>query len=146
MKWQIFSIGKPSLAYAKLGIEEYSKRLRRYTRVEFSQSREAGSAKNSRYLLDASEGAFRIALDERGESLGTLDLVKEAKLWQNSGRKKIAWLIGGADGHSDELREKADRVWSLSSFTMQHELAQLVLLEQIYRVHTILRGEPYHRE
>ena len=58
---------------------------------------------------------------------------------------KIALLIGGADGHSDELRDKADQIWSLSGFTMQHELAQVVLLEQIYRVHTILKGEPYHR-
>ena len=145
MKWQIFSIGKPSLNFAKLGIEEYSKRLRRYTKVEFSQNREGGSGKNSRFLLDASEGAFRVALDERGDCLSTLQLVEEVELWQNTGRKKIALLIGGADGHTDELREKVDQVWSLSRFTLQHELAQLVLLEQIYRVHTILKGEPYHR-
>ena len=60
--------------------------------------------------------------------------------------KKVAFLIGGADGHPPELRERCDEIWSLSRMTMQHELALVVLLEQLYRVFTIKRGEPYHRE
>lgn len=146
MKWQIFSIGKPSLDYAKRGVDEYTKRLRRYTRLEMSQQKEAGREKNSRYLLSASEGAVRIVLDERGDTLTTADFAGEVKKWQNSGQKKIALLIGGADGHSEEVRASADLVLALSSFTLQHELALVVLLEQIYRVHTLLKGEPYHRE
>jgi 23S rRNA (pseudouridine1915-N3)-methyltransferase len=59
--------------------------------------------------------------------------------------KRVALLIGGADGHSPVLRGAADHVLSLSAFTLQHELALVVLLEQIYRVHTLLKGEPYHR-
>jgi 23S rRNA (pseudouridine1915-N3)-methyltransferase len=59
--------------------------------------------------------------------------------------KKVAILIGGADGHTPELRRSADHVIALSGFTLQHELALVVLLEQIYRVHTVLRREPYHR-
>ena len=62
-----------------------------------------------------------------------------------SGVKRVALLIGGADGHSPVLREKADHVVAMSGFTLQHELALVVLLEQIYRVHTVLKGEPYHR-
>jgi 23S rRNA (pseudouridine1915-N3)-methyltransferase len=54
-------------------------------------------------------------------------------------------LIGGADGHSQVLRGKSDHVVAMSGFTLQHELALVVLLEQIYRVHTVLKGEPYHR-
>ena len=60
--------------------------------------------------------------------------------------KKLTFLIGGADGHPPELRERCDETWSLSKLTMQHELALVVLLEQLYRVFTIKRGEPYHRE
>lgn len=146
MKWQIFSIGKPSLDYAKRGIDEYTKRLRRYTKLEMHQQKEAGQEKNSRYLLNASEKAYRIVLDERGDSLTTADLAKRVQTWQNTGQKNVALLIGGADGHTDELRKSADLVISLSGFTLQHELAMVVLLEQIYRVHTFLKGEPYHRE
>jgi len=145
MKWQIFSIGKPSLDYAKRGVEEYTKRLRRYTKIEMIQTRESGREKNSRYLIDSSKDSIRIALDERGKSLTTVEFSQMVTQWQNSGQKKFSFLIGGADGHTEEVRETADHVWSLSSFTLQHELALVVLLEQIYRVHTFLKGEPYHR-
>ncbi|MDF1811295.1 MAG: 23S rRNA (pseudouridine(1915)-N(3))-methyltransferase RlmH [Verrucomicrobiales bacterium] len=146
MKWQIISIGKPSLDYAKSGIAEYTKRLRRYTKLEMIQQKEAGQEKNSRFLLDASEGAFRIVLDERGKAPSTREFATDVETWQNNGMKKIALLIGGADGHNQQVRDAADLIWSLSGFTLQHELALVVLLEQIYRVHTVLKGEPYHRD
>ena len=59
--------------------------------------------------------------------------------------KNVSFLIGGSDGHSSELRNCCDEIWSLSAMTMQHELALVVLLEQLYRAYTIKRGEPYHR-
>ena len=62
------------------------------------------------------------------------------------GCKKVAILIGGANGHSPELKEMVKESWSLSHMTLQHELALLVLVEQIYRAYSILRGDPYHRE
>ena len=120
--------------------------FRRYTKLEMNQQKEAGRDKNSQYLLNASEGAFRIVLDERGERLTTSAFVGKVQTWQNSGQKKVALLIGGADGHSEQVRDSADLILSLSGFTLQHELALVVLLEQIYRVHTVLKGEPYHRE
>ena len=146
MKWQIFSIGKPSLSYAKQGIAEYQKRLRRYSPVEISHGKEAGKEKNSQHLLNASEGYLRIALDERGDLLTTREIADQVSDWQMDGVKKVGLIIGGADGHSEELRAQADHVWSLSKMTLQHELALVVLLEQIYRVHTLLKGEPYHRD
>jgi len=147
MKWKILTIGKPSLAYAKSGVAEYLKRLQRYSQLKIrSVAKESGQEKNSRALLDASEGCLRIVMDERGKSLSTKEFAKKIQDWQMNGSvKNIAVLIGGADGHSKEVREKADVLLSLSSLTLQHELALLVLLEQIYRVHTILKGEPYHR-
>jgi 23S rRNA (pseudouridine1915-N3)-methyltransferase len=146
MKWQILAIGKPSLRYAKAGVEEYQKRLTRYTTLELQTDwKDAGQVKNSETLLAASEGAVRIVLDERGETWTTADLVSRVEGWQMNAVKKVAILIGGADGHTPELRRSADHVIALSGFTLQHELALVVLLEQIYRVHTVLRGEPYHR-
>jgi 23S rRNA (pseudouridine1915-N3)-methyltransferase len=63
----------------------------------------------------------------------------------NPGIKTISLLIGASDGHTKDLRSQADEVWSLSPLTLQHELALVVLLEQLYRAYTIKRGEPYHR-
>jgi len=146
MKWQILAIGKPSLSYAKAGVEEYRKRLVRYVPVELlTDWKDAGSEKNSETLLAASEGAVRIALDERGEPWTTGQLTDRVKDWQMNGVKRVSILIGGADGHSPALRKASDHIVALSGFTLQHELALVVLLEQIYRVHTILKGEPYHR-
>ncbi len=146
MKWQILAIGKPSLAYAKAGVEEYRRRLVRYAPVELvTDWKDAGPAKNSEILLAASEGAVRIALDERGEAWTTAGLADRVRNWQLDGVKRVAVLIGGADGHTPALRKAADHVVALSGLTLQHELALVVLLEQIYRVHTVLKGEPYHR-
>ncbi|NLT70302.1 MAG: 23S rRNA (pseudouridine(1915)-N(3))-methyltransferase RlmH [Verrucomicrobiaceae bacterium] len=146
MKWQILAIGKPSLAYAKAGVAEYRKRLGRYVGVELRTDwKDTGPEKNSEALFAASEGSVRLVLDERGESWTTADLISRVEGWQMDGVKRVAILIGGADGHTEELRRSADHVIALSGFTLQHELALVVLLEQIYRVHTVLRGEPYHR-
>ncbi|MEX2579915.1 MAG: 23S rRNA (pseudouridine(1915)-N(3))-methyltransferase RlmH [Verrucomicrobiales bacterium] len=146
MKWQIAAIGKPSLRYAKSGVDEYLKRLRRYAPVELHDGwKDAGREKNSEQLERFSEGAVRVVLDERGDRWTTADLAKQVETWQLGGVKRVAVLIGGADGHTEELRGRADHVVALSGFTLQHELALVLLLEQIYRVHTILKGEPYHR-
>ncbi len=146
MKWEIIAIGKPSLRYAKLGIEEYEKRLRRYTDLTLrTDAKDRGREKNSAHLLERSEGSLRIVLDERGESWTTAEFAKRLEDWQMQGIRQASCLIGGADGHDESLRRQADHVLALSPLTLQHELALVVLLEQLYRVHTILRGEPYHR-
>ncbi len=147
MKWQIAAVGKPSLAYAKHGVAEYRKRLRRYATVSIDLiQRDGGKEKNGQQLLQMSEGSLRVVLDERGKSWTTGEFVERVEGWQMDGVKRVSILIGGADGHSDETRAAADHVISMSGFTLQHELALLVLMEQIYRVHTVMKGEPYHRE
>lgn len=139
MRWKICHVGKPALGYAKSGAEEYLKRLKRSATVEVVVARdEAG-------LLKASEGGLRIALDERGEAISTPAWVERIDAWEMDGVKTVSLLIGGADGHSPELRAACDEVWSLSALTLQHELALVVLLEGLYRCYTIKRGEPYHR-
>lgn len=84
-------------------------------------------------------------MDERGACPTTTELLTLYNKWEMRGVKKVCFLIGASDGHTQELRDQADYVLSLSSLTLQHELALVVLLEQVYRLATIKRGEPYHR-
>ena len=146
MNWKIFAAGKPALAYAKSGIAEYLKRLKRGAKVELVYLKAGDSESVSRDLLARSEGTFRIALDERGRDWTTSNLVERINDWEmDPGIKTISLLIGASDGHTKELRSKSNAVWALSPLTLQHELALVVLLEQIYRAYSIKRGEPYHR-
>lgn len=145
MKWTLYAIGKPALGYAKAGVAEYEKRLSRHGGVEIVTFRESGPAENSRRLLEASEGSLRLVLDERGDLLSTASLASRVAAWELDRVKRVAVLIGGADGHLDCVRESADLVLALSRLTLQHELALVVFLEQLYRVGTVQRGEPYHR-
>lgn len=147
MKWKVLVIGKPALAYARTGITDYLSRLKHYTSAEVQYLKDAGSVEgNAKRLLEGSEGCLRLVLDERGKSLTTAQLVDWVKGQTMDGTvKQVAVLIGGADGHAEETRKKADVLLNLSKLTLQHELALLVFLEQIYRVHTVMRGEPYHR-
>ncbi|MEM1441937.1 MAG: 23S rRNA (pseudouridine(1915)-N(3))-methyltransferase RlmH [Verrucomicrobiota bacterium] len=146
MKWQIAYVGKPSLSYAKTGVAEYEKRLKRYGTITLdSIPRDLGQEKNGEQLRQLTDGSLRLVLDERGKTWTTAELATRVEDWQMQGVKRVSLLIGGADGHSEATRKAADHVVSLSGFTLQHELALLVLMEQIYRVHSILRGEPYHR-
>jgi 23S rRNA (pseudouridine1915-N3)-methyltransferase len=97
-------------------------------------------------MLDATAGSLRVLLDERGKHQRSLELAGWIKARELEGCKHVSLLIGGANGHSAELREAVRERWTLSAMTLQHELALVVLLEQIYRAYSILRGEPYHRE
>ena len=100
----------------------------------------------TRRLLEASRGCLRLAMDERGANWSTREWESHFRSWQLRAVKRVALLIGAADGHTPELREACDAVISLGRHTMQHELALVVLLEQVYRVHTLLAGSPYHRD
>lgn len=105
------------------------------------------SAVVSQRLLERSDGCHRIALDERGEIPTTRAFA--ATLGQLAMRgevKTVAFLIGAADGHTPELRAACNGLLAVSRMTLQHELALLVLLEQLYRVACIKTGSPYHRD
>ena len=85
------------------------------------------------------------ALDERGKELSSEELAASLKQAMNGGEQGIALIIGGADGLPRDLVARADFVWSLGRLTLPHRLARLIVLEQLYRALSILRGEPYHR-
>ena len=86
-----------------------------------------------------------VALDERGKALSSRDFAAWIARQQQQGRD-LAFAIGGDEGLSDEVRTRAGLVLSLSAMTLPHRLARLVLMEQLYRAFSILRGEPYHRD
>jgi len=133
----------------------YERRLSRYTRVETCSVKETRDRNpemvrrsESEALLRVAErvgGARRVVLDERGIQPTSVELADRIAIDRD--RSTSAWVvcIGGAFGHSDAFRDTADWTWSLSSLTLPHELALVVAIEQLYRAHTILRGEPYHK-
>lgn len=145
MKHSIIVAGKPALKYAKDGIAEYMKRLTRYGTYKIQHIKDGSSEDVSKRLYEASEKSIRVVLDERGEQLNTAALFKKMSSWQMNGVKNVSYLIGASDGHTPQLRESGDLVLALSPLTLQHELALLVLVEQLYRLETIKSGLPYHR-
>lgn len=146
MTWKIYAAGKPALAYAKIGIAEYLKRLSRGPSVELIHVKDGDSSSVSADLLTRSRNTFRIALDERGSTWTSNQLVDKINQWEmNPSLKTISLLIGASNGHTEKLRQECDAIWALSPLTLQHELALVVLLEQIYRAYSIKKGSPYHR-
>lgn len=146
MRIRIIVAGKPALSFAKAGTADYFERLAHYGRYEMVHVRAGDAESVSQELLGRSAGNYRIAMDERGQVLTTAVWAKKFEMLEMQGHiKSVAFLIGASDGHTADLRTRVDAVWSLSALTLQHELALVVLLEQIYRVATIRRGEPYHR-
>lgn len=145
MKWLILTVGKPALAYAKAGRDEYLGRIAKFAPVEQIAVKGSDRTRESAELLERSSGCLRLVLHERGKQLTSRELASKVDQWRQAARP-IAVIIGGADGHAEPLLDSADFLWSLGSLTLQHELALVVALEQIYRAHTILSGHPYHRE
>jgi len=146
MNWHVFAIGKPKLGFARDGIGEYAKRLAPLAGITIDYLKPATGEEESAALLRRSEGMYRVVLDERGEQWTSRELAGRVGQWEQERVKTMALLIGGADGHSGELRAKADILWSLGRLTFQHELALVLVLEQVYRSYTIKGGLPYHRD
>ena len=147
MQIRLFVAGKPALAYAKAGVDEYLKRLSRFGNHELVMVKAGMKEEVSARLLERTQGCYRVALDERGECLTTRKFAEKLDALALRGDvKTVAFLIGAADGHSPELRDSCDLVLTLSPFTLQHELALVVLLEQLYRVASLKSGSPYHRD
>ena len=148
MRYLVATVGKPALAFAREAVTTYLPRLGRSVKTEVVHVKDATSPdKVAARLLAATDRTFRVVLDERGESCDTLALADRVRQWRDDPAvSTVSFIIGGANGHSDTTRDHADFLLSLSPLTLQHELALAVLLEQLYRVQTVLDGSPYHRE
>ena len=146
MRWQVFAIGKPRLEFARLGIDEYVGRMRPFAPLQLNYLKSTTQAGESLALVERSKGMLRVVLDERGEEVTSRALAQKISDLEMHGKRDIAILVGGADGHTDEVRQSAGWLWSLSKLTLQHELALVLAMEQLYRAYTIKSGLPYHRD
>lgn len=89
--------------------------------------------------------AVVVALDERGKTMGSVDFAQRLGRWQDEGVADLAFLIGGADGHGQRVRERAALLLSFGAMTWPHMLVRVLLAEQLWRAQAILAGHPYHR-
>ena len=139
---RLLAIGKmKDRNYAAL-TEQYLKRVRPWARLEVVELKDQGPDREARAMVErVGPSGHVVAMDERGETMTSREL---GGLLATHG--SIAFLIGGPDGLGDAARARADRTLSLSAMTFPHELARLMLVEQIYRGLAINRGHAYHRD
>jgi len=147
MRITVLAIGHKMPSWIEEGFREYTKRMPPEARVELVELK-PGKDKDDegRKLLDAlPSGAALLALDERGKTVTTQGLSVMLSDWMRDGSSP-AFVIGGADGLSDEVKGRASKLISLSALTLPHQLVRVVLAEQLYRAWSILARHPYHRE
>ncbi len=137
---RILAVGKVRKAWVQQGIALYCKRL---PGLEIAELKDSTMAKEAEAISSALRPEERlVVLTEEGLNLDSLAFAEQLR---GSGSDRIAFVIGGADGLAAALKEQAHWRLSLSPMTFPHELARLLLLEQLYRASTILQGGPYHR-
>lgn len=155
MRIKLLAVGDRVPAWVRAGFEDYRARLPREWRFELVEIPAAARSKNADIarLKEAEaekiakalpRGAHLIALDERGESLSTLDWAKAVESWQREGQE-VCLLIGGPDGLAPGILARAQRRWSLSRLTLPHALVRVLVAEQLYRAWSVLANHPYHR-
>ena len=149
----MLSVGRDRSGWFEPAVQGYAGRLKHYTRLELTElpasvgKRSADTSRASeakRVLAARRSGELLLALDEHGEHLDTpafARLLADAQLRSQD----LLFVVGGDDGLDASVCAAAARVLSLSSMTLPHRLARLVLVEQLYRAFTVLKGEPYHR-
>jgi 23S rRNA (pseudouridine1915-N3)-methyltransferase len=153
MRILVAVVGRPRNAELAAAIEHYETRASRYWPLQVHEVKEESArgnppdvvrAREGERLLARVKGAEVIACDERGRGLGSEAFATMLQRLRDRARD-VAFIIGGAFGLSEAVREQASTRLSLAPWTLPHELARLVLTEQLYRAGTILRGEPYHK-
>ena len=137
---RILAIGKLKRAWVAEGVAFYRKRL---PGLEVVELKDSSPAKEAEAIRAARKPAERLVLlSEEGQQLNSVALADLLGGWAS---ERLVLVIGGADGHDPSLKQQADALLSLSALTFPHELARLMLVEQLYRASTILQGGPYHR-
>lgn len=153
MKLRVIAVGRDRSGLYAPAVEEYAKRLGRYVGFELVEVPEARKLAGTPQAREEEATALLaklgprtrvVALDERGDELTSVAFAARVKKWLERGQD-VALVIGGSDGLAPAVLERAEERLAVSRFTLAHRLARLVLVEQLYRAFTILRGEPYHK-
>jgi 23S rRNA (pseudouridine1915-N3)-methyltransferase len=146
MRFHFVWVGKTKDKNWRALQEEYLQRLSHFVRFDITELRDAGVETESKRILDRlNQSNFVCLLDVKGRSISSHQLAAQIENWQNRGLKEIAFVIGGAEGVASEVVEKADFGLSLSFLTLTHETARVILIEQLYRAFTIIKGFPYQK-
>lgn len=153
MRLRLLSVGRDRSGLYAPAVDEYAGRISRYVKFQVEEvpeaRRHAGTPRardeeGEALLARIRDGERVVLLDERGKEHESLAFARRVAAWVEGG-KDVTLVIGGSDGHGEAVRARAQETLCLSRLTLAHRLARLVLLEQIYRAFTILRGEPYHK-
>ena len=147
MRLTIITVGHKMPDWVTTATQDYMKRMPADCSIEIKEIKpDLSPAKEAVKMSSAiPKGSRIIALDERGKDQTTQQLSTQLANWRQEG-VDIAFLIGGADGLDTSIKENAQALWRLSSLTLPHAMARVLLVEQLYRAWTILQGHPYHRE
>ncbi len=157
MKIEFWCIGKTNELYLQEGIGIYNKRICRYIPYEMkilpdvkvspkASILEIKKLESQAIIKQLLENDYLILLDEKGKTFNSIQLSEQLNKWLQMSSKRLIFLIGGAWGFDDSVREIAKVQLSLSSLTFSHQMIRLVFTEQLYRVFSILHHEPYHNE
>ena len=152
MRFRIIWTGKTRDSRLRALIDDYYERLSHFVRCEVTELREAGSDdksgidKDTKRISDALRpGAMTVLLDPEGIEWTSQQLAEQVRSWEGTGIKEVAFVIGGPRGLSPDFVSRADKRWSLSRLTLTHEMARVLVFEQLYRSYTIVHGLPYQK-
>jgi len=155
MKISLVVVGKPANPHYQALMEIYLGRLRHYLATEVETvaaekitrlaAEEVRNREAERLLLQIAPHDYCIVLDRKGSACDSERLAKKLNGWLSSSRKRLCFIIGGPLGLGESIRRRADETLSLSELTFAHELSLVIMLEQLYRSFSILRGENYHK-
>ena len=159
MNIAIISVGKLKEKYLKMGIEEYTKRLGSYAKIDLVEVADEKAPEklsdadmeivkkkeSDRILGKIGADVYVIALAIEGKMKTSEQLAADIESLMTYGRSKVAFVIGGSLGLHEEVMKRADEKLSFSKMTLPHQLMKLVLVEQVYRAFRIIKNEPYHK-
>ena len=155
MKLSCWSIGKPHESHVKEGVEDFTKRINKYFKMDWEiipVPKNSGmlsaidlKKKEAKTILEwIDKDDYLVLLDERGKSISSEGVAEFIQQRANESCKRIVFLIGGAYGVDDSIFDRANYQWSLSKLVFPHQLVRLILAEQLYRACTIIKNEKYH--
>ena len=159
MNIAIISVGKLKEKYLKMGIEEYTKRLGSYAKIDLIEVADEKAPENlsdadmeivkkkegERILAKIGDDTYVIALAIEGKMKSSEQLADDLQSLMTYGRSKVAFVIGGSLGLHEDVMKRSDEKLSFSKMTLPHQLMKLVLIEQVYRAFRIIKNEPYHK-
>jgi 23S rRNA (pseudouridine1915-N3)-methyltransferase len=152
MRFRIIWTGKTRDARLRALIDDYSERLSHFVRCEVTELREVGRTdksgidKETQRISDRLRpGSITVLLDPDGTEWTSQQVAAQVQSWEGNGIKEVAFVLGGPNGLADDFKSRVDQRWSLSRLTLTHEMARVLLFEQLYRAYTIVHGLPYQK-